>query len=42
MAKITEIMSKTLRGVSAVAVLGLAAGIAAGPIMEKYAAPLDT
>lgn len=42
MTKITGKLSKILRGVSAVAILGLSAGIAAGPIMENYSAPLDT
>lgn len=42
MAKITGIMSKVARGAGAVAVLGLALSVAAGPIMESYSAPLDT
>ena len=37
-----QVLKKVLRGLSAVAVFGLATALAAGPIMEMYANPLDT
>ena len=36
-----QVLKKVLRGLSAVAIFGLATALAAGPIMEQYQAPLD-